>query len=165
MAFLVESLLFKAKEAVLLVDVIDYHVVGIVLIAACANLDLFEVAEVAVFRAAGKGYSGIKEVYELGRSCEVILRDGFIATGRVGYDDRCKVILLFESDLFHHKAAGGGSFLGVITDERDVVNHEETGALDSGLFYGCKYFFFKVGADNEFGSISALEKLSGNMWR
>ena len=43
-AFLVETLLFEAKEAVLLVDVIDYHVVGIVLVATCADLDLFEVA-------------------------------------------------------------------------------------------------------------------------
>lgn len=66
MAFLVESLLFKAKEAILLVNIIDYHVVGIVLVAACADLDLFEVAEIAVFRAAGKGYSGIKEVYKFG---------------------------------------------------------------------------------------------------
>lgn len=69
----------------------------------------------------------------------------------MGDDDRREVVFLFKADQFHHKAASSGAFLGVVANERYVVYHEETGALDGSLLYRCEYFFFKVRAYYEFG--------------
>ena len=147
------ALNLEAETAVGLGYVEDDDVVGVVPVFACADFDLLEIAESVVFGAACEGYAGVEEVDELGAAGEVVLGDGFPATalGRVGYDYGGEGVEFLEADEFHHKAAGGGAFLGVVTDEGDVVDDEEAGALPGGFFDGGEDFLLEVGPDYEFG--------------
>ncbi len=147
------ALNLEAEAAVGLGNVEDDNVVGVVPVFACADFDLLEVAEAVVFGAACEGYAGVEEVDELGAAGEVVLGDGFPATalGRVGYDYGGEGVEFLEADEFHHKAAGGGAFLGVVADEGDVVDDEEACALSGGFFDGGEDFLLEVGPDYEFG--------------
>ena len=147
------ALNLEAEAAVGLGDVEDDDVVGVVAVFAGADLDLLEVAESVVFGAACEGYAGVEEVDELGAAGKVVLGDGFPAPalGCVGYDDGGEGVEFLEADEFHHKAAGGGAFLGVVADEGDVVDDEEACTLAGGLFDGGEDFLFEVGSDYEFG--------------
>ena len=147
------ALEFELQEAAAFGHIIDDDILGIVAVFSGADLDLLEVAEVVVLRAAGKSYAGIEEVYELGGACKVILGNRLPSAtlGRVGDDDGREAVFLLEPDEFHHKAAGGGAFLGVVADEGNVVNHEELGSLLGGFLNGVEDFLLEVGPDYEFG--------------
>ena len=152
-AFFAEFAELELEESVYLVDIVDDDVVGVVEELSRADLDLLDVAEVGVSCAADDGDAGIKEVDEFGGTGEVVLRDGFVAPalGRVGDDDDGKVVLLLQADHFHHELAGGGSFLGVVAGEGDVVQDEEAGATFGGVLNGVQDGFLQIFSDDELG--------------
>ena len=147
------ALEFELQEAAAFGYIIDDDILGIVAVFSGADLDLLEVAEVVVLSAAGESNAGIEEVDELGGARKVVLGDGLPSAtfGRVGDDDGREAVFLLEPDEFHHKAAGGGAFLGVVADEGNVVNHEELGSLLGGFLNGVEDFLLEVGPDYEFG--------------
>ncbi len=78
-----------------------------------------------------------------------------------GNDDGGEVEFLFQAYEFHHKAAGCGSFLGVVADEGDVVDDEEADALCGGFFDGVEDFLFEVGSGDEFGINLGTDEVGG----
>ncbi len=153
----------EAEAAVGLGDVEDDDIVGVVLVFTGADLDLLEVAEAVVFGAAREGYAGIEEVDELGAAREVVLGDGLPATalGRVGDDDGGEGVEFLEADEPHHKAAGGGAFLGVVADEGDVVDDEELCSLPGCFLDGAEYLLLEIRPGDEFGGDLGAGEVGG----
>ena len=125
---------FEVDEVVVLLDLIDQDIVGVVAEGTVADLHLLDVADALPLGGGADGDDAVKEVEKALGAAEVVLGNGAgeRAFGRVGDDEEGPSVLELQEFEVLHEGAGIGAFVHVVAEIADVVHHDNVAVVGQG---------------------------------